>query len=70
VPHSFFKLGSFDWNHRWPTQTGCTVLGTKRQEVTEDWRELHKEKVHYLYSSQDYLGGAWGMYVEAGRWGI
>jgi hypothetical protein len=70
VPCGFHKLGGFDWNQRWPTQTGFTVLGTKREEVTGDWRELHNEKLHYLYSSQEYLGGACGMYGEAGRWGI
>jgi hypothetical protein len=44
-------LGGFDWNQRWPKQTGVTVLGTKREEVTGDWRELHNEKLHDLYSS-------------------
>jgi hypothetical protein len=68
MPHCFHKLGGFDWNQRWPTHTGFTVLGTKREEVTGDWRELHNEKLHDLYSL-DYVGGACGMYGEAGRWG-
>jgi hypothetical protein len=66
VPHGFHKLGSFDWTQGWPTQTGFTVLGTKREEVTEVWRELRNEKLHDLYSSRDYLGGACGMYGEVG----
>jgi len=50
--------------------TGFTVLGTKREEVTGDWRELHNEKLHDLYSSRDYLGGACCMFWEVGRWGM
>jgi hypothetical protein len=51
MPHGFHKLGGFDWNQRWPTQTGFTELGTKREELTGDWRELHNEKLHDLYST-------------------
>jgi hypothetical protein len=27
------------------------IFGPKRDEVTEDWRELHNEELHDLYSS-------------------
>jgi hypothetical protein len=27
------------------------ILGPKRDEVTGDWRELHNEELHNLYSS-------------------
>jgi hypothetical protein len=27
------------------------IFGPKRDEVTRDWRKLHNEKLHYLYSS-------------------
>jgi hypothetical protein len=29
------------------------ILGSKRDEVTGDWRRLHNEKLHGLYSSPD-----------------
>jgi hypothetical protein len=28
-----------------------TIFGPKRDEVTGEWRKLHKEELHYLYSS-------------------
>jgi hypothetical protein len=28
------------------------VFGPKREEVTADWRKLHNEELHDLYSSQ------------------
>jgi hypothetical protein len=28
-----------------------TVFGLKRDEVIEDWRKLHEEELHNLYSS-------------------
>jgi hypothetical protein len=27
------------------------IFGPKRDEVTGEWRKLHKEDLHYLYSS-------------------
>jgi hypothetical protein len=27
------------------------IFGPKRDEVTEEWRKLHKEELHDLYSS-------------------
>jgi hypothetical protein len=27
------------------------IFGPKRDEVTGDWRKLHNEELHYLYSS-------------------
>jgi hypothetical protein len=27
------------------------IFGPKRDEVTEGWRKLHNEELHYLYSS-------------------
>jgi hypothetical protein len=27
------------------------IFGAKRGEVTEEWRKLHNEELHYLYSS-------------------
>jgi hypothetical protein len=29
------------------------IFGSRRDEVTGDWRKLHNEKVHNLYSSQN-----------------
>jgi hypothetical protein len=29
------------------------IFGPKRGEVTGEWRKLHKEKLHILYSSAD-----------------
>jgi hypothetical protein len=29
------------------------IFGSKRDEVTEDWRKLHNEELHNLYSSPD-----------------
>jgi hypothetical protein len=29
------------------------TFGPKRDEVTRDWRKLHDEKLHNLYSSPD-----------------
>jgi hypothetical protein len=29
------------------------IFVQKRDEVTEDWRKLHNEKLHYLYSSSN-----------------
>jgi hypothetical protein len=31
------------------------VFGPKRDEVTGDWRKLHNEKLHYLYSSPNII---------------
>jgi hypothetical protein len=28
------------------------IFGPKREEVTGDWRKLHNEELHNLYSSQ------------------
>jgi hypothetical protein len=28
------------------------IFGPKRDEVTEEWRKLHSEELHNLYSSQ------------------
>jgi hypothetical protein len=27
------------------------IFGPKKDEVTGEWRKLHNEKLHYLYSS-------------------
>jgi hypothetical protein len=27
------------------------IFGPKRNEITGEWRKLHNEKLHYLYSS-------------------
>ena len=32
------------------------VFGAKRDEVTEEWRKLHNEKLHALYSSPNIMG--------------
>jgi hypothetical protein len=29
------------------------IYGSKRDEVTGEWRKLHNEELHNLYSSQD-----------------
>jgi len=31
------------------------IFGPKRDEVTGDWRKLHKEELHYLYSSSNFV---------------
>jgi hypothetical protein len=31
------------------------IFGTKRDEVTGDWRKLHNEELHNLYSSPDII---------------
>jgi hypothetical protein len=32
------------------------ILGPKRDEVTGEWRKLHNEELHILYSSKILLG--------------
>jgi hypothetical protein len=32
--------------------SGERIFGTKRDEETGDWRKLHKEELHNLYSLQ------------------
>jgi hypothetical protein len=32
------------------------IFGPKRDEVTEEWRKLHNEELHNLYSSPDING--------------
>jgi hypothetical protein len=31
------------------------IFGPKRDEVTGEWRQLHNEELHYLYSSPDII---------------
>jgi hypothetical protein len=31
------------------------IVGPKRDEVTEDWRKLHNEELHNLYSSPNII---------------
>jgi hypothetical protein len=31
------------------------IFGPKRDEVTGDWRKLHNEELHILYSSPDII---------------
>jgi hypothetical protein len=31
------------------------LFGTKRDEVTEEWRKLHNWEIHNLYSSADII---------------
>jgi hypothetical protein len=31
------------------------IFGTKRDEVMEEWRKLHSEELHNLYSSPDII---------------
>jgi hypothetical protein len=31
------------------------IFGPKRDEVTGDWRKLHNEELHNLYSSPDII---------------
>jgi hypothetical protein len=31
------------------------IFGPKRDEVTEEWRKLHNEELHNLYSSPDII---------------
>jgi hypothetical protein len=52
------------------------TFGPKREVVTGDWRQLHNEELHYLYTSLDVTqviklrgmrregGGACGTYCE------
>jgi hypothetical protein len=32
-----------------------TIFGPKRNEVTREWRKLHSEELHNLYSSPDII---------------
>jgi hypothetical protein len=32
------------------------IFGSKRDEITRDWKGLHNEKLHYLYSSRKITG--------------
>jgi hypothetical protein len=32
------------------------IFGQKRYEVTGEWRKLHNEELHYLYSSPSIIG--------------
>jgi hypothetical protein len=32
------------------------VFGSKRDEVTGDWRKMHNEELHNLYSSSSIIG--------------
>jgi hypothetical protein len=32
------------------------IFGPKGEEVTGEWRRLHKEELHDLYSSQNIIG--------------
>jgi hypothetical protein len=31
------------------------IFGSKRDEITGDWRKLHDGELHYLYSSPDII---------------
>jgi hypothetical protein len=31
------------------------IFGPKREEVTEEWRKLHKEELNNLYSSPNFV---------------
>jgi hypothetical protein len=33
----------------------CRIFGPKRDEVTGEWRKLHNEELHNLYSSPDII---------------
>jgi hypothetical protein len=41
----------FDTWHSVPRR----IFGRKRDEVTGDWRKLHSEELHNLYSSPDVI---------------
>jgi hypothetical protein len=49
------------------------IFGPKRDEVTADWRKLHKEELHNLYSSSNIIRMIssrrmrWARYVA--QWG-
>jgi hypothetical protein len=43
------RLGVFE--NRVPRR----IYGTKRDEVTGEWRKLHNEELHNLYSSPDII---------------
>jgi hypothetical protein len=32
-----------------------SIFGSKRDEVTGDWRKLHNEELHYLYCSPNII---------------
>jgi len=36
------------------------IFGPKREEVARDWRKLHNEKFHSLYSNQE--GSLWHLW--------
>jgi hypothetical protein len=33
------------------------IFGSKREEVTGDWRKLHNEELNYMYSSPNIVQG-------------
>jgi hypothetical protein len=43
------------------------IFGSKRNEVTGEWRTLHSEELHNLYHSQILLGRS--SQGECGGWG-
>jgi hypothetical protein len=42
------------------------IFGPKRDEVTGEWRRLHKEKLNDLYSSPNIIGATQSRRI---RWG-
>jgi hypothetical protein len=43
------------------------IFGPKRDEVTGEWRRLHNEELHHVYSSPRYYMGAQIKEVEMGE---
>jgi hypothetical protein len=45
------------------------VFGPKRDEVTGEWRKLHNEELHHLYSSPDIIRQVKSSQVKANEVG-
>jgi hypothetical protein len=45
------------------------IFGPKRDEVTGEWRKLHNEKLHHLYSSRDIIRQGKSSQVKANEVG-
>jgi hypothetical protein len=54
-----FRTLVLDGLHKWMKRNVRNILsgifGPKRDEVTEEWRKLHNEELHNLYSTPDII---------------
>jgi hypothetical protein len=50
-------VASLRERRRWIFENKVTraILGTIKEEITRDWRKMHNEELHNLYSSQNII---------------